>query len=286
MTSRFTHLFKKTDGDEQRAFQTRVLSLLRELHPDKSFSRSDDPLILMLDKQTLGLTNIRSNFLLSSQTDGDLRDIVAAHFENVLAGLSLTEREELNWELAKGLLRPQLMPKEFLEKMPLISRPFGDEIVVGFVIDAEKAYSYVSKADIDRWGVDEGDIYEAALANLNEASQGMQLQVFPGTNGFAVVNTMDGFDAVRITLPEFRAIFGETIGNPFYFGVPNRDFLICWAKNGDAEFQHRMRSQISQDFDERPYPLSRSVFETSEDGEFKQVENFAADPRVASAENN
>lgn len=286
MTSRFTRLFKKSDGDEQRAFQTKVLTLLRELHPDKSFEGSDDTQTILFDKQTLGLTNIRSNFLLGSQTEGDLRDIVSEHFRNVLAGLSLAERDELNWERSKGLLKPQLMPKDFLQKIPLISRPFGLEIVIGFVIDSEKAYSYVSKADVDRWAVDEKEIHEAALDNLNAASKGMELQVFPGTNAFAVVNSMDGFDAARITLPEFREVFGENIGSPFYFGVPNRDFLICWAKSGDAAFQRQMQSQISQDFDERPYPLSRSVFEALENGEIRQVDNSTMDLRAGSAENN
>ncbi len=286
MTSRFTRLFKKSDGDEQRAFQTKVLTLLGELHPDKSFEGSDDPQTILFDKQTLGLTNIRSNFLLGSQTEGDLRDIVSEHFQNVLAGLILTERDELNWERSKGLLKPQMMPKDFLEKIPLISRPFGLEIVIGFVIDSEKAYSYVSRADVDRWGVDEQEIQDAALDNLNAASKGMELQVFPGTNSFAVVNSMDGFDAARITLPEFREVFGENIGSPFYFGVPNRDFLICWSKGGDAAFQRQMQSQISQDFDERPYPLSRSVFEALESGEIRQVEHSTLDPRAGSAENN
>jgi hypothetical protein len=286
MTSRFTRAFKKSDGDEQRAFQTRVLMLLRELHPDKSFSGSDDPLTIGFDEQTLGLTNIRSNFLLSSQTEGDFRDIVSAHFQSVLAGFSLTERDELDWERSKGLIKPQLMPIEFLERVPLISRPFGEGIVLGFVIDSEKAYSYVSKADVDRWGVDEQEILDTAIENLKEASTGMQLQLFPGENAFAVVNSMDGFDAARITLPELREIFSENISTPFYFGVPNRDFLICWAKSGDTAFQQQMRSQISQDFDERPYPLSRSVFEALENGEIRQVEHSASDPRAASAENN
>ena len=286
MTSRFTRLFKKSDGDEQRAFQTKVLSLLGELHPDKEFARSADPLVLTFGEQTLGLTNILAKFLLSSQSEADLREIVAEHINGVLEGTIAAERDELDWAGAKPLLRPQLMPGEFLERMPLISKPFGDEIVIGFVIDSEKAYSYVSKADVDRWRVDEQEIYDAALDNLNEISKGMQLQVFPGDNAFAVVNSMDGFDAARISLPELREIFAENIGTPFYFGVPNRDFLICWAKGGDASFHLQMQSQISQDFGERPYPLSGSVFEVLENGEIRQAEKFSADPRAVSAENN
>ena len=286
MISRFTRLFKKNDGDEQRALQRRVLSVLRELHPDKKFSKSDDPLIVNLADQKFGLTNVRANFLLSSGSESDLREIVAEHFENVFTGLGQLEKDELNWEQAKPILMPQLMPKEFLKDFPLVSFPIGEEVFLGFVIDSEKAYSYVSKADVEGWGVNELEIYSVSLDNLKERSNGIEADAYPGLDGFVVVNTMDGFDAVRIVLTELRESFSEIIGVPFYFGVPNRDFLICWAKNGNKDFQGRMRVQVSQDFDERPYPLSRFVFEALENGELKQVVDVAFDPRLVSAENN
>lgn len=286
MTSRFTRLFKKNDGDEQRALQARVLSVLLELHPDKNFSKADDPLIVNQDDQKFGLTNIRANFLLSSGSDSDLREIVSKHFENVFSGLGQIEKDELAWEKAKPLLMPQLMPKEFLENISLVSFPMGEQILLGFVIDSEKAYRYVSKGDVERWGINEDEIYSVSIDNLKDRSNGIAADAYPGPDGLVVVNTMDGFDAVRIMLPELRESFSAIISVPFYFGIPNRDFLICWTKNENDDFQGKMRSQISQDFDERPYPLSRNVFEALENGELRQVVDISFDSRVASAENN
>jgi len=78
----------------------------------------------------------------------------------------------------------------------------------------------------------------------------------------------------------------EFLRGPFLFGVPNRDFLICWSKNNDTAFQDRMGDQIAQDYDERSYPLSRFVFEVSGSGEILQLKTGTPDERPALARNN
>ena len=97
---------------------------------------------------------------------------------------------------------------------------------------------------------------------------------------------MDGFDAVRIVVSGVRDSIAEHLGSSFYFGVPNRDFLICWSKNGNAEFQDQMRGQISSDFDERPYPLSRKAFQVTLGGDIELVSDDKIDSRMLTAELN
>lgn len=286
MISRFTNLFKKTDLDEQRAFQSRVLAILSDLYPERSFRRADDPLVVEIGEQKLGLTSLRANFLRGSQSDVELRELISDHFGKVFFGLKLVDREDLTWEAAQSRLMPQLMPQEFLEKIPLISYPFGDGVEFGFVLDTEQAYSYLVVKDVERWNVDKEQIRKVALANLSNRSQGIEIAAFPGDNAFIVINTMDGFDAARIVSPDLRSFLGETVGKSFYFGIPNRDFLVCWSKNGDAEFQGQMRTQISKDFDEQPYPLSRNAFEVTEEDEIILVQAGDEDPRATAAVNN
>jgi hypothetical protein len=96
---------------------------------------------------------------------------------------------------------------------------------------------------------------------------------------------MDGFDAVRIIVPEFQQLIAEHIGTPFYVGVPNRDFLICWSKSDDKEFQNQMWSQVSTDFTERPYPLSGRAFEVNSES-IVLAESPEPDPRSLAAERN
>ena len=287
MISGFINLFKKSDGDEQRAFQRRVLAMLGEVQPECEYSPATDPLAIKLGEQVLGLTNLRASFSLTSQTDDDLRQLVTVHFQQVAAGLlDVDERTQVTWEEASPTLMPQLMPAEFLEKLDLVSVPFTGEIVVGFVLDGQKTYSYVTRSDSKRWDQDASDIYSFAIQNLERRSTGIEMAGFPGENPLMVVNTMDSFDAVRILLEGLRERIAGVVGDEFYFGVPNRDFLICWSSASDSDYQNKVRLQVVQDFEDRPYPLSPLVFQAKNDGEFVVVEPYGIDPRSLNASNN
>ena len=278
MISRFINIFKTSDRDEQLAFQKRVLSIINELHPDRSCFASEDPLLLDLDGLKMGLTNLRANFLLTTQTDSDLQELTETHVKNLTDGIAEAEKRGKNWDDVTSKLMPQLMPSAFLEDLDLVSFPFGGGVVVGFVVDAETSYTYVLESDLEQWDVTKTEVYETALQNLDDRSDGIEFSEAPCPNGLFVVNSMDGFDAVRIIWSSLRIRCAEMIGSPFYFGVPNRDFLICWSKNDDVGFQERMKAQIGNDFEERPYPLSPWVFETDEDGEFREVRSGSIDP--------
>src|SRR5580765_2470853 len=165
MFSRFVRLFKSTDKDELRALQTRVASILKEKYPEKQIVISPDPQVINFEGRPCGLTNIRSAFLLSSQSDDDFRAIVSDHFRILVANKELLDRDKMGWELAQERLMPQLMPKEFLDKVPLVHQPFGDNIVLAFVIDTDEAYSYVSSEDLERWEIAGADLMEIALTN-------------------------------------------------------------------------------------------------------------------------
>ncbi len=286
MTSRFVNLFKRSDLDEQRAFQRRVHGSLSELYPDCIFILTEDPLTLKSDDDTVfGLTNLRSNFLLSTQSNHDLQELIRAQFDPLFTRSEILSDESVPWAEAMQRLMPQLMPSAFLDRMDLVSFPFGDCVVIGFVIDSEEAYSYVREEELVNWGVNANEILSQALTNLNERSHGIEITAFPEDNGMFVINTMDGFDAVRIIDPKLKELIAEHIGSPFYVGIPNRDFLICWSPQGDDDFQNNMRSQVAKDHEGRPYPLSGKIFEVSSDGEIAVIES-SSDPRALSAENN
>lgn len=287
MFSRFVNRFKRDDLDEQRTFQKKVRSILAEVYPDRSFDLDDDPHTLKLGETILGLTNLKANFLLSSQSDDDLRELTLAQFEPIFANPEPLDDSEIEWDVAVRKLMPQLMPEQFLTKMDLMHDPLGDGVVIGFVIDSEKAYSYIRSEQAFKWGKGVEDLREIAIINLREASRGIEMTAVPGPNGIFAVNTMDGFDAVRIIDEELQDLIAEHVGSPFYAGFPNRDFLICWSKSSDEEFQSQMSSQVAKDFEERPYPLSGKPFEVSRGGIISLVDNVAeADDRSLSADLN
>ncbi len=287
MIDRFVRLFKSTDQDELRSIQSRTVDILKKAYPNKTIVKSPDPRQIEFDGRTCGLTNIHTNFLLTSQTDADLREIVINQFRILESNEQmLDDREDVDWESARSQLMPQLFPREFLSKIPLIFREFDDQVVLGFVVDAEEAYSYVSVDDARSWNVDKNELNDIAFQNLAQRSRGIEIEAFPRPNGFVVINTMDGFDAVRVTSNEIQSFIDELIGTPFHFGIPNRDFLICWEANKDKQFQNQFIGQIAHDFEERPYPLSPHSFEMREDGSVTRIVELEIDPRAESSEYN
>jgi len=282
MVSRFVNLFKSSDQDEVRAFQRNVVELLAKLYPENKITPSDDPKVIEFDESTCGLPNIQAKFLAGGGTEDELVGILRGHFDVLRGSNFVADREELTWEAARPNVMPQLMPAEYLVKLPLVHDPFVEGLVLGFVVDTEKSYSYISASDIDRWGVEKSEIREAAFENLGERSSGMAMNAFPRPNGFVAVTAGDGFDAVRIMSMEMRQFIGEFLGTPFYFGIPNRDFLICWESTDDAEFYNRFAEQISADFDQQPYPLSRKPFKVTQELEVEMIEG-GTDSRVESA---
>lgn len=286
MFSHFVNKFKKDDPDERRSFQLRVHGRASRLYPDRIFTLSDDPTTLESEGIVYGLTNLHAKFLLTEQSDGELEDLVGDTLRR-MSEISNADRD-IPWEEAQGYLMPQLMPEAFIQMatVDLVCQPFVEGVSLGFVIDAEASYHYVNVEMLDMWGVDNQTLNKRALENLHQRSQGIEMMAFPGDNAFFIINTRDGFDAVRLLSPAMREVIAEHIGSPFFAGVPNRDFLICWSSKGDAEFQNNMRQQVSSDFDEQAYPLSRRALVVSDNGEIAFGPASQHDERAAAAELN
>jgi len=286
MISRFINKFKKDDLDEQRSFQRKVHAIVSKLNPDRTYELGDDPATMESDGIVYGLTNLHAKFLLSGRSNAELEELVVEVFKESDPRIADADKD-IPWEEARSNLMPQLMPEAFVRIAPieLVHRPFVDGVTLGFVIDAEASYHYVNVEMRDKWRVDNDTLQSVAFENLNQRSKGIEMMAFPGDNAFFVINTTDGFDAVRILLPQIKEVISEQIGSPFFAAVPNREFLICWSATGDQEFQEKMRQQVLSDFDEQPYPLSRSAFEVLENGEIREF-SAARDARAAKAEMN
>lgn len=275
MISKLNNKFKKTDLDEKNAFCHQVVSVLKEMFPNHDFVCDEGGEVIKADELEFGLTNLRSKFLLSSQTNVELKQLIEEHFNSIITIVESNEIEENPlWDSAKNLLMLQLMPVNFVSKVPLVNFPFGDEVAIGVVIDDEKSYRYVAQENLQNWNVSKDELYQTAIENLMEKSFDLEMTFVPPPNGIIVVDTIDGFDAVRILAPQMQDFFAEKLGDVFYFGIPNRDFLICWSKQGDNDFQNSIKQQIASDFEEQPYPLSKCVFEFDKDSGISQLKGF------------
>jgi hypothetical protein len=68
----------------------------------------------------------------------------------------------------------------------------------------------------------------------------------------------DGYSASRILVPSIRKEIAVALGDPFYFAVPNRGFLVAWSQ--DYAYTDQFMGKVREDFVRRPYPISEDVF--------------------------
>lgn len=250
------------EGD---AFQGRVLKLLRQLFPERSFKRGADADTILSGDVQFGLQNLRAALKLGDGTDEELVHLIKLHFEPMLQ--IKEEKGRLAWDEVGCRLRPQFCPEEFKTQAPLAHAQVCPGLIIAVVVDSDKSYRYLIEEELARWGKGWDEVFCTALENLNQACQGKtEMHYVPGPDRIIALQTHDGFDAARILIPEFRGFVGSKLGSPFLFGIPNRDFLICWSHDNSQNFLTLTTEKIRRDHAEQPYPLSPEVFQGSKDG--------------------
>ena len=267
MFAKLRNLFNKDGKGDDREFQGRVCAVFSDLFPDIIAVASDDPFMIDVGEIKIGLSNVRSRFNMSSRSDDDLRIIVGEHVRLLLETQKHIDAESPSWAATGPVLMPQLVNAERFGGMPILSIPFCGEVRIAFVLDSENAMRYVSDDMFESWEVNIKQVLDLAITNLEVRSNDISATTVPG-NLFAV-RSMDSFDAVRILSPMIRQAIIEAVGCPFYFGVPNRDFLVCWPKN--AEMTEIWRTQVKVDSEEQPYPISKNIFESDEHGQIAEA---------------
>jgi hypothetical protein len=259
-----------TSLDESRDFRARVMALAKELFPSIEIrAHTSSPEVVVVGREQLGLQNLQAKYEQSGRSEAALREIIKDHF-----GFILSERRvDLSLAEAQTRLKPQIMPPEYAAQVTIVSLPFGRTLALGLVLDGERGYSYVRKEDVLRWEKTEQELLDLALVNLEGASRGMPMHASDNPKAkFVAVQKGDGFDAVRILLPRFQQFLATRLGSPFYFGVPNRDFLVCWNADASDQFKTFNRDKLRKDFESQPYPLSPNFFLLAADGTISEEE--------------
>lgn len=247
-----------------RTFRDRVVAVLATEFPDRKIVTTTDPEVLKYGSTEFGLQNLRAKFTSDENpTDETLRLLVKEHFATGFSAVDAADAPPPTWEAAQRLLRPQLMPAEYLDLMPVAHTPFGEGLVLGFVLDRPDTYAYVLTKDVELWGVTLDQVHTVAFDNLDAISKKVSLQASTGADPFLAVGGNDGYDAVRLLSPQFRASVAKRLGSPFYAAIPNRDFLIMWSAKATPSFMAHAREQAVRDSRDQPYPLTPTIFEAT-----------------------
>jgi uncharacterized protein YtpQ (UPF0354 family) len=203
------------------------------------------------------------------QTNGlkfELRGLVKEYFEATFDVAEKIQTLDEDWEVAEKKIYPMLVNKEHPAIEMGISFPFCEDVVIAMVMDIDKSYRYVVSQELEIWDVSKHEVYETAIYNLEEKSKGIPMVAWEGDMRVVGIETYDSYDATRIVLPTIQKFVAKRLGNPFQFGIPNRDFLFCWSKKNDKGFYEFTTERIMLDYKERAYKISPNIFEMTKDG--------------------
>ncbi len=252
-------LLQSLIGSKESKFRTRVLDVLKRCYPELSQRPGSNAHAILIENAEFDLqslfTRCRTN---ETETDS----IIRQYFSHV-AAMTVRPPYSMTWAEAKEAVRPQLLPKDHAEKLPVLSYPIAGEIVAGIVVDYKTAPWFVRDEQLKLWKIDPRELFDAAVQNLSSAPVEMEVTITEGTDRFIGLETHDSYDAARILVPKIRKFAAEKLSEPYFVGIPNRDFLILWSRNCSKRFQDYAVEKVETDFAIQSYPLSNHLFEVT-----------------------
>ena len=259
-----------------RQLQKESLAILHKEYPDRHFSAGAEEDLIRMDKAELGLDNLYNKLCSDSLTPADRAKQIRRHFANIIAMVKEHEAQQpKTWADAREMVSLQLAPQSYLQPLiantQLIHRPFIEGIFVAVVLDAADGYGYVRREDREQWQVSEAELFDQAQRNLERSAREIMLHEGRSTDKLLAIQENDGYDAARILVPSIRKHAAELLGEPFYVGIPHRDFIVMWSTANSPEFQRSTRDTLATDFATQPYSISGDVFEAWADGRIQRV---------------
>lgn len=195
---------------------------------------------------------------------------------------SVAESPEQDWGHARSILFPVLRPVgtqglrlDTLDPATLAAaahshaQPVIDDgpngLVIVYAIHAGAFDVIVNGDHLLTWGVRSAEIREAGWANLAAwSAEAPWTDEVSGDRRLVSSDTGDGWDAVRILLPEVRAhLTGElSATGRVLVGLPERHLLVAGSlRPGDDEFANLFADFVIEQAGGADEPVDRRVFE-------------------------
>jgi hypothetical protein len=149
----------------------------------------------------------------------------------------------------------------------VVQEPLVEGLIIAFAIDHDRTISYLSKARFEEWNVSMETLRETAMNNLMARSEQIAAHAAQDESGqvnLILFQTMDGYDASRVLLPNLHDRLREHLGSPFVAGLPNRDILLCFRD--EAQTADRLQRQIQEDYKRMPHQITDKLLLITADG--------------------
>lgn len=247
-------------------FVQRVLRRVRLRFPLVKLARAaEDSFTLLINGNLAHLEHLYRASLLEPS---DLAHHVDRWIVEMLrAGENIPDRDT-PYQSVKDRIYPVILAER--GHYPHVERaasPFVAGLRIAYGLDGDRMISYLPDALFLRWGVSLEELHEQALANLTARSRELQGYASPDEEGrpsLVVFQTLDGYDASRVLLPELHRRLSEHLGSPFVAAIPNRDVLLCFRD--DPATVQRLHAQVKKDHRQMPHQITERLLLVTADG--------------------
>ncbi len=248
------------------AFARRIIEIVRGRFPLVKIARAEQPFSLRLNGQIASLENLYRSSLLKPD---DLNYHVQRWAVELLRASEGTPDQAADFDELRGRILPMIVSQRQIDPKSgsMVTEPLVGSLHIGYAIDSDRTIAYIPQSQFESWGISLEDLHDTAIANLVTKSDAIPAHAAPDDDGgvsLILFQTMDGFDASRILLPNLHDQLRKHLGSPFAAGIPNRDILLCFRN--DEETAGRLKQQIADDYLRMPHQVTDELLLVTPDG--------------------
>jgi hypothetical protein len=245
-------------------FIDQVLQYVHEKFPLVKISRGKEPFSMLVNGHLASMENVYRMAVL--QPD-DVRHHIERWVVELVRAAEGTPDRTGSFEELRDRILPMIVADGERDRRTMVTEPLLEGLSIAYAIDSDRTIAYIPESQFKEWAVDQETLHDAAIENLVKRSESMSAHAAQDEHGkinLILFQTMDGYDASRVLLPNLHEKLREHLGSPFVAAIPNRDILLCF-RNEDATVE-RLREQIEADPKRMPHGVTDRLLLVTPDG--------------------
>ena len=211
---------------------------------------------------------LENAFTESREMSPDERRAKIAFFFSAVGGDEQNETWETARETFVPVLRGATYGMELWMAQPtaaVLRRPFLPHVDILVAMDRTTSMSFVSNGTVERWKVEEREVFEAAAVRVPLLA-GAGVELYDETHGpLWIVTSNDTYESSRLLVPGWLASFrGRVEGNPIAI-IPERATLMVGG-DGRPEMVERLLDKAGREFAASNRRLSPALYTADDSG--------------------
>jgi len=245
-------------------FVDQVLQYVHEKFPLVKIARGKEAFSMLVNGHLASMENVYRMAVLQPE---DTRHHIERWVVELVRAAEGTPDRTGSFEELRDRILPMIVAEGDRDRRTMVTEPLLEGLSVAYAIDSDRTIAYIPEQQFKDWSIDRQALHEAAIENLVKRSESMSAHAAQDEEGkinLILFQTMDGYDASRVLLPNLHEKLREHLGSPFVAAIPNRDILLCFRN--DPETVERLREQIEADHRRMPHGVTERLLLVTPDG--------------------